>query len=104
MFLADTGTDILSFPWDKLSLTVALAVAIVVIWKLNGKLAARNDTLHKELISFHERRAGEAAQVATNYEKIVGQNTEAIKALSEQQKSSNLLLERLLNELDRQNR
>lgn len=104
MFLLDTGADILAFPWDKLTLVGALAIALWVIWKLNGKLAKKNDTLNGELISFHEKRAGEAAITATNYEKVVNANTDAIKAHNEHMKAHNMLLERLLDGLDRQNR
>lgn len=102
MFLSDTGATLVAFPWDKLSLTVALAVALVVIWKLNGKLAKKNDTLNETLLQFHDKRAGEAAEGATNYEKVVNSNTEAIRLLGEQQKANNMLLERLLDGLDRQ--
>lgn len=103
-FLSDTGGDLIAFPWDKLTLTVALAIAIVVIWKLNGKLAKRNDELHGELVQFHEKRAGEAANIAASYEKVVNANTEAIRSHNEHMKSHNMLLERLLDGLERQNR
>lgn len=100
--LADGGDlAFSSIPIDKIGLVTALIVAIIVIWKLNGKLAADKDGVQKDLIQFHKERADSAQAAAANYEKVVNSNTTALNGMTSQLEKQGDLLKGVLHELEK---
>jgi mannitol-1-phosphate/altronate dehydrogenase len=87
--------------WDKLTLTGALLIALVVIWRQAERRDSKKDELQAQLVQFQKERADQSAANAAGYAAVVSANTQATVALTTQVTSSNILLKELADELEK---
>ena len=99
--LADTTTDVMQAPWDKITLLGACIGVIVILWRLVGKLAGDKDGQNQKLVDFYKQRADEMVAMVKGYENVVNGNTVALGALTKQLELNNELLKDFIHEFEK---
>lgn len=95
MFLAEVLSD---GPWGELTVGGILAIGIIAIWRVNTKLASKNEYLQDEATKKAEDRAEKARQEMQEILGIVNANSQAMEKLTTTQINLVTLLERVLHE------
>lgn len=99
-FLAETAAqtgNALPSPWGELTAGGILTIGIIVVWRVNTKLASRNEELHVRIAEIQEQRAKEGIEETRAMTQALGQSTQAVRDMTHAVENNNRLLERLLN-------
>lgn len=99
--LADTASDLIAFPWEKVGILGLCIAVIVILWRLVGKLAGDKDGQNQKLVEFYKQRADELVSMTKAYENALAGNTAAFQALTKQQELTNELLKDFIHEFEK---
>ncbi len=95
MILAEALSD---GPWSELTVGGILAIGIISIWRVNTKLASKNERLQDDATKRAEDRAEKARQETQEVLEVLNANSHAMEKLTTTQVSLVTLLERVLHE------
>lgn len=76
-------TAAVQIPYEALTLSGALAIAVVALWLLNGKLAGKNEKLQAQQVAKAEADLQASTDRAERLTLIIEENTRAAARLSE---------------------
>lgn len=84
-------------PWGELTVGGILLAGLVVVWRVNTKMASQNEKLHVRIAEIQEERAKAAVDETKAITEALNASTEAMKSMTEAVKNNNRLLEKLIN-------
>lgn len=90
-------TEAYSGPWGELTVGGILMAGLVVVWRVNTKMAEQNEKLHIRIADIQEERAKNAVVETKAIIEAQNATTVAMKAMTEAVNNNNRLLERLIN-------
>jgi hypothetical protein len=90
-------TEAYSGPWGELTVGGILMAGLVVVWRVNTKMAEQNEKLHVRIAEIQEERAKAAVVETKAITEALNASTEAMKSMTSAVKNNNALLERLIN-------
>lgn len=86
-----------SGPWGELTVGGILMAGLVVVWRVNTKMADQNEKLHLRIAEIQEERAKAAVVETKAITEALNTSTAAMNSMTEAVKNNNRLLERLIN-------
>lgn len=95
MFLAEALSD---GPWSELTVGGILAIGIIAVWRVNTRLASKNEQLQDDATKKAEDRAEKARQETQELLGVLNANSQAMEKLTTTQNNLVTLLERVLHE------
>ncbi len=90
--------DVSSGPWGELTVGGILLCGLVVVWRVNTRMATQNEKLHVRIAKIQEERAKAAVDETKAITEALNSSTAAMKSMTEAVQNNSRLLERLINE------
>lgn len=102
MVLAE-GTDLQGGPWGELTVGGILMAGLIVVWRVNTKMAQQNEALHVRIAAIQEQRAQDAKGEIKALTDAQNATAQAMNGVTAAVQNNNRLLERLLDEKSKPN-
>lgn len=97
MILAESS-ELQGGPWGELTVGGILMAGLIVVWRVNTKLAQQNEALHVRIAAIQEQRAVDAKGEMKALTEAQNAIAQAMNGVTTAVQNNNRLLERLINE------
>jgi hypothetical protein len=90
-------TELTSGPWGELTVGGILMAGLIVVWRVNTKLASQNEILHIRIAAIQEQRAKDAVGETKAMTEALNSSTQAMQQMTAAVHNNSRLLERFIN-------